>query len=73
MSIIKKNNKKLGVFIFLVLLLYFLKPRLLFQKNGKIREFGCGFSMDNYERKTLFHMSNIIIFIAISITIFYDY
>ena len=56
------------VFLTIMLLIWYSKPRFLFQSNGLLREFGTGYSRQNYEKKTLFNMTTIVIFIVVVLT-----
>ena len=48
-----------------LLLIYLFKPRLLFDDNKRVRQFGVGFNRDK-ERKTLFNMSVFVLILAIT-------
>lgn len=53
----------------IIILLYIIKPSISFKPNNKLREFGFGYDSENY-KKTLYTMSNIIIFTVILLLIF---
>ncbi len=48
------------LYIFVLLALYIIKPRLCFDENGKMKAFGCGYSSN-----TLFPFHGISIIFAI--------
>jgi hypothetical protein len=51
---------KLPYIILLVLLIYIIKPNIIFKPNGKFREYGIGYDEEDY-KKTLYTMHFIII------------
>lgn len=55
----------------IIILLYIAQPNIAFKQDGQLREFGFGIDKDNY-KKTLFTMSNIIIFLTIILYVYID-
>ena len=57
-------QKKLMYIIGAIMLIYVLKPTLLFKPNGKSRVYGLGYDEEGH-KKTLFNFQFIIIFIVL--------
>lgn len=62
----QRLSKAIYIFIFIILLLYILKPNCLFeeQKRRVPRQFGIGFTR-SYEKKTIFNFTTLIVITAI--------
>ena len=60
-TIVRKHIVSISIFIYIsiYMLIMYLKPGFLFQKNGSLREFGIG-----YRNKTIIPVWFIAIFIA---------
>lgn len=54
------------IFTLVLVSVYYIKPRFLFQDNGKLSEFGVGYTKNN-EKRTLFHMIILVFILALLI------
>lgn len=54
-------------YIFVVLIIYALKPRFLFEENGRPRQFGVSFNRETMEKQTLLSLGNLTILLALLI------
>lgn len=63
-------QNQLTVTIFLVVLLFIIKPSIVFKPNDSIREYGVGVDDQGY-KKTLFSVHFIIIIMAALVYLFY--
>ncbi len=52
-----------------ILMLYIIKPPIMFKPNGRLREYGFGYDSDGY-KKTLYTMHNIIILLIVVFYLF---
>lgn len=52
-----------------ILLLYIIKPSIIFKPNGQLRNYGFGYDSDGY-KKTLYTMHNIIILLVVLLYIY---
>jgi hypothetical protein len=59
-------DKRIYLVILSVLLIYLTKPNLIYQPDGKLRQYGVGYSTHGY-KKTLFTLPIVIILIVIFI------
>jgi hypothetical protein len=55
---------KIPYVILLILIIYILKPNIIFKPNGKLREYGLGYDDEGY-KKTLYTLHFIIIITVI--------
>lgn len=62
-------SKQLLYLICIIVMLYIIKPNILFKPNGKIREYGFNYSTDGFKR-TLFTMHTIVIMSVILLYIY---
>jgi hypothetical protein len=55
---------KIITLIFIIVLIYIIKPSITFLPNGKPREYGVGYDSEGY-KKTFYTMQNLILLTAI--------
>lgn len=49
------------IYIACILLLYLVKPKSFFSKDGNIKQFGVGYCKNSMEKKTLFHLNLLLL------------
>ena len=54
---------KIVILVGFIIVFYWVKPSITFKPDGKLREFGVGYSKDGY-RKTFLTLFNIIVLLA---------
>ena len=64
MEIGRDKGKLILVYMFLITLLLYIKPAMVFDNNGDIRKYGVGVD-ENGIKKTLFSFQLLVIFVAI--------
>jgi hypothetical protein len=67
MSLLQMNENVLYTIIYLsifIVLIFYVKPHIMFKPNGKIRDFGFGYDSEGH-KKTLYNLQFIIIVLAI--------
>lgn len=57
-------NKRIYLVVLSILLIYLTKPNLIYQSDGKLRQYGVGYSSHGY-KKTLFTLPIVIVLIVI--------
>src|SRR6478609_1498776 len=57
-------RSSITIFLFIILLIYAIKPPFLFDSSGKRRPFGLGYTRD-HEKKTLFDLTVIVVVISV--------
>jgi hypothetical protein len=54
-----------------IVLLYIIKPPIVFKPNGKLREYGLGYDSEGY-KQTLYTMHTLIIVLVVFLYLFID-
>lgn len=62
-------KNKIPTLFGLIIIIYIIKPAILFKPNGKLREHGIGYDNDGY-KKTLYSLHFIIILIVLFLYLF---
>lgn len=64
----QKLSNKIFLLVTIIIIIYMLKPSIIFKPNGKFREYGLGYDNEGY-KKTMYTMQNIILLMALFIII----
>lgn len=57
-------SHQIVILVGFIIIFYLVKPSLTFKPDGKLREFGVGYSKDGY-RKTFLTLFNIILILTV--------
>ena len=60
----KKTSTLLPIVLFFILIIYILKPNIIFKPNGKIRQFGLFYDNEGY-KKTLYNLQFLLVIFII--------
>lgn len=59
-------NKRIILIVLTIVVLYLLKPSVLFKPNGKLRHYGIGYDKDGF-KKTFFTLPIVIVVLVLLI------